>query len=82
MGTQTKSEFVEKTIIPTKFKNKSNKVEKPKPTEIITDGVDFENVENILQHLGRNLNSSGNLMFIVKLIGPHFSPYSMISLTF
>ena len=79
MGTQTKPEFVEKTIIPTKFKNKQNKVEKrekQKPVEIITEGVDFESVEDILQHLGKNLNSSGNLMFVVKLIGALMSKLS------
>ena len=42
-----------------------------------TVGVDFENIEDILKHLGQHIDLSSNLMFIVKLLGALISKISM-----
>ena len=38
--------------------------------------VDFENVDDILKHLGQHIDKSSNLMFIVKLLGALLSKIS------
>ena len=35
----------------------------------ITKPVDFDSFEDILQHLGKNVISSGNFIYVVKLLG-------------
>ena len=42
-----------------------------------TVGVDFENIEDILKHLGQHIDLSSNQMFIVKLLGALISKISM-----
>ena len=66
IGTQT-IPFVEKSITPTKYKNQSIVTNKD-TTEEIPEGADFENVDNILQQLGKKVISSGNVAYIVKLL--------------
>ena len=40
-------------------------------------GVDFENIEDTLKHLGQHIDLSSNQMFIVKLLGALISKISM-----
>ena len=58
---------MEKSITPTKYKNQSIVTNKD-TTEEIPEGADFENVDNILQQLGKKVISSGNVAYIVKLL--------------
>ena len=79
MATQTKPTYNEKVIIPTKYKNHENimkKSEKKKdPPQVVSEetpepvGIDYNNVDDIIRHLGKNVIKSGNLIFIVKLLG-------------
>ena len=66
IGTQTLPMFSEKIIIPTKFKKESE--EKVNQNESITESVNYDNFEDILRHLGKNVIGSGNHIFIVKLL--------------
>ena len=51
-------------------RNKNPKIKKIKDSaEKSTVEVDFENVDDILKHLGQHIDLSSNLMFIVKLLG-------------
>ena len=68
IGTQTDLVFVEKIITPTKFKN-INIIETNKDTtEETLDGIDFEDVDNVLQKLGKKVISIGNFTCIIKLL--------------
>ena len=77
VGIQTKPTNNEKIIIPTIYKNlekeKKNKDKKMGPSktkmEEIPEGIDYNNVDDIIRHLGKNVVKSGNLILIVKLLG-------------
>ena len=59
------------------LKNKNPKIKKIKDSaEKSTVEVDFENVDDILKHLGQHIDLSSNLMFIVKLLGALLSKTS------
>ena len=57
------------TIVSTNFKIDNTEPEIQKNTEDIPNGVNFDSVEDILGHLGKNIVTSSNLMFTVKLFG-------------
>ena len=68
MGTQTVPEYIENTIIPTKYKFSTNNAEVQNgKTEEITQEVKLDDVEDILRHLCKKVVSLTNLKFMVKL---------------
>ena len=68
IGTQTDLVFVEKIITPTKFKNINIIETNKETTEETLEGIDFEDVDNVLQKLGIKVISIGNFTCIIKLL--------------
>ena len=67
MGTQTNMVSMEKSIIPSIYKNKTVDTQSDN-TEETSEGIDSESVENIFQQLGKKVISSGNTTFIVEFL--------------